>query len=167
MLILECEAVYIVWFICQNHSWTGLYEATSEHLCKFFVEEQLLLYIYKLTTFVSYLLDLIKVYSSVVTRQRKYNSPDKHFIITEDTSCRMDYWAQAVVTTHEHHKERIVVDYSQNMNHLTILDAHSLSRINKLINTWYNINSLVQLTKEICLLSNPNWRRQTLNCFWS
>lgn len=132
MLILECEAIYIVWFMCRSLVDRKQHQSICVNLCG---GATAIKYIQIDYFSVSHLLDLIKVSSSVVTRQRKYNSPDKHFITNEDTSCRMDYRAQAVVTTHEHHKERIIVDYFQNMNHLTMLVAHSLSRINKLINT--------------------------------
>ncbi len=55
--------------------------------------------------------------------------------------------AQVVVTHNENHKTRMVIDYSQTINHFTLLDAYPLPRIDDTINAiaQYRVFSTIDL----------------------
>lgn len=79
----------------------------------------------------------------IITRSRKYNSPDRQFIKSEIQRLLSEgiiehshspWRAQVVVAKDEYHKKRLVIDYSETINKYTQLDAYPLPNIDKLVN---------------------------------
>ena len=96
-------------------------------------------------------------YKPIATKSRQHSFTDRQFITGEvnklldekiiEPSCS-PWRAQVLVTTSEHHKKRMVIDYSQTINKYTQLDAYPLPRIDNLVNnvSQYSIFSTIDLT---------------------
>ena len=76
----------------------------------------------------------------VATKSRKFNQEDKQFIEDEVRKLLKEgviepsyspWRAQVLVARDEHHKPRMVVDYSQTINRYTLLDAYPLPNIDE------------------------------------
>jgi hypothetical protein len=94
--------------------------------------------------------------SSVVTKFRYHSAEDYEFITSEVERLleegiiepsKSPWHAQAFVVKGDNHKTRMVADYSQTINRLTMLDAYPLSRIEEAIAhvSKYNIFSTIDL----------------------
>ena len=78
----------------------------------------------------------------IATRSRRYSAEDRAFIereiqrmlregIIEESNS--PWRAQVVVTKSDHHKKRLVIDFSETINRFTHLDGHPLPRIEDLV----------------------------------
>ena len=110
----------------------------------------------------------------VATKCRRYNESDEKFIKEEISRLleegimepsHSSWRSQVLITKDENHKERMVIDYSQTVNHFTHLDAHPLPRLDELITKLRN-QSITLLRFKIRVLSSPvGNRRPKIHCF--
>ena len=86
----------------------------------------------------------------IAVKSRRYSLKHKEFIVMEVKRLlkeniiepsKLPWRAQVLIMTHENHKKRIVVDYSQTINRYTQLDAYPLFHIDDMVSdiTKYHI----------------------------
>ena len=91
-----------------------------------------------------------------ISAKSRYSLSDKRFIELETAKLlendiiepSISSWrSQVLVTSNEHHKKRMVIDYSQTINKYTELDAYPLPRIDEMVNeiAQYKIFSTLDL----------------------
>lgn len=101
--------------------------------------------------------NLTKDIRPIVTKSRKHSMTDRAFINDEVNRLLAEgiiershspWRAQALVTTNENHKRRMVIDYSQTINRFTLLDAYPLPSIEYIVSqvSGHSVFSTVDLS---------------------
>ncbi|KRZ75194.1 Retrovirus-related Pol polyprotein from transposon gypsy [Trichinella papuae] len=109
----------------------------------------------------SLFVNLSKNCKPVAVKSRRYSVAEAKFINNEvrlllaeniiEESCS-PWRAQTLVVTSDNHKKRMVIDYSQTINRLTLLDAYPLPKINDMVQaiSKYRFFSTVNLKSAYC-----------------
>ena len=89
------------------------------------------------------LMNLSKDIKPVTTKSPRYTQNDQKFLSEETARLLREgiiepsvspWWAQALVSKQENHKNRMVIDYSETINRFTELDAYPMPNTVKMIN---------------------------------
>ena len=99
----------------------------------------------------------------IVTKSRRFSTPDKQFIDSKIENLLSDnviepssspWRAQVMVTKNENHRPRLVIDYSQTINKFTKLDAYPLPNIHDIVHKAAQYTVLVPLISKVLIIKS-------------